>query len=375
MKNFDQKRCPGGPENDLVSYLQTQQAGGLIWGCRHDTNRIKDCFLYVNKKADLLCDRYEPITKEMCTRINNMAAVADYLESYHSKLGKTFDVYNDWQLKHKSHTPTSDLNSCDRAEFEVLGGFSYNPEVDRQYVMETASQKTSTTTSSRSYHSVIIQSPTSPCHDHLLAVLRALSRIMAYRINLFVCDALHVLLGLKHTNDPIQVCLQPLTQFLQNYFDSLQAWLYPDCFRRVIECIWIFIVQDFEEEVGRLMLGEAHGETNARTLIQAVSHLLTFINRQDKDIRKDLLLSQAEDVMFKLQLFTESTSQLMKLHQALKAHYAWTDTSSTCTVDGALQATLHKMRRELQMYSKCFSGKQLTDWIMANPGPFCNMCK
>lgn len=360
-----------GPQ--LVSYLQTQQTGGLIWGCRHDNTRVKDCFLYVNKKANLLCDRYEPITKDMCTRINNMAAVADYLESYNVKLGKTFDVNFDWQLKRKSQTPTSDMNSCDRAEFEVLGGFSYNPEVDRQFVMETASQKTSTTTSSRSYHSVIVQSATRQCHDHLLAVLRALSRIMAYRINLFVCDALHVLLGLKRSDDPIQVCLLPLTQFLQNYFDSLQAWLYPDCFRRVIECIWIFIVQDFEEELGRVMIGEGQGETTARTLIQAISHLLTFINRQDKDIRKDLLLSQAEDVMFRLQLFTESTSQLMKLHRALKEHYVWTDTSSTCTMDGALQATLHKMRRELQMYSKCFSGRQLTDWIMANPSPFCNM--
>ncbi|OWF55100.1 uncharacterized protein LOC110465006 [Mizuhopecten yessoensis] len=360
-----------GPQ--LVSYLQTQQTGGLIWGCRHDTNRVKDCFMYVNKKAELLCDRYEPITKDMCTRINNMAAVSDYLDSYHGKLGKAFDVYNDWRLKHKSYTPTSDHNSYDKTEYEVVTGFSYNPESDRQFVMETASQITSTTTSSRSCHSVIVQSLTRPCHDHLMAVLRALSRIMAYRINLFVCDALHVLLGLKHPDDPIHVCLQPLTQFLQNYFDSLQAWLYPDCFRRVTECIWIFIVQDFEEELSRLMLGDGNGETNGRTLIQALSHLLTFITHQDKDIRKDLLLSQAEDVMFKLQLFTESTPQLMRLHNALKEHNVWTDTTSTCTIDGALQATLHKMRRELQMYSKCFSGKQLTDWIMANPGPFCNM--
>ncbi|XP_060066524.1 uncharacterized protein LOC132546822 [Ylistrum balloti] len=360
-----------GPQ--LVSYLKTQQIGGLIWGCRHDNNRIKDCFLYVYKKAELLCDRYEPITKDMCTRINNVAAIADYLETYHGKLGKTFDVYNEWRLKHQSYTPTSDLNSYDKTEYEVLGGFSYNPESDREYVMETASQKTSTTTSSGSYHSVIVQSPTRPCHDHLMAVLRALSRIMAYRINLFVYDALHVLLGLKYPDDPIHVCLQPLTKFLQNYFDSLQAWLYPDCFRRVTECLWIFIVQDFEDELGRLMLGDVNGETYARTLVQAISHLLTFITHQDKDIRKDLLLSQAEEVMFKLQLFTESTSQLMKLHHALKEHYVWTDTSSTCTLDGALQSTLHKMRRELQMYTKCFSGKQLTDWIMANPRPFCNM--
>jgi len=69
------------------------------------------------------------------------------------------------------------------------------------------------------------------------------------QLNLFVGDALPVLLSLKSASVPIEQGLSPLTDFLANYIEALRGWLYKDSFQRVLECLWIFIVQ-----VGSLIL-------------------------------------------------------------------------------------------------------------------------
>lgn len=52
--------------SQLVEYVQAQRKGGLVWGCRHDVpGAAHDCFYFVNRKAFLLCDRYEPISEEV----------------------------------------------------------------------------------------------------------------------------------------------------------------------------------------------------------------------------------------------------------------------------------------------------------------------
>ena len=48
-----------------MEHLQTQKKNGVIWGCRHNLTGFKDCFRYLNSKAELLSDRYEPVTKDV----------------------------------------------------------------------------------------------------------------------------------------------------------------------------------------------------------------------------------------------------------------------------------------------------------------------
>ena len=67
--------------------------------------------------------------------------------------------------------------------------------------------------------------------------------ITLFQLNLFVCDALPVLLALKAPNVSLEKGLKPITEFLTSYITQLRNWLYIDCFRRVLECLWIFIVQ------------------------------------------------------------------------------------------------------------------------------------
>jgi hypothetical protein len=61
-----------------------------------------------------------------------------------------------------------------------------------------------------------------------------------------------ILLSLRPADVPISTCLLPVTTFLRNHLDALSSWLYGHSFRRVIEYLWIFIVQvcefDFEFE-------------------------------------------------------------------------------------------------------------------------------
>ena len=50
--------------------LQTMKSKGMIWGCRHNLSGQKDCFYYLKSKAELLSDRYEPVTKDVRNLLN-----------------------------------------------------------------------------------------------------------------------------------------------------------------------------------------------------------------------------------------------------------------------------------------------------------------
>ncbi|KAK3094552.1 hypothetical protein FSP39_003275 [Pinctada imbricata] len=330
-----------GPK--MVEYLETQRRSDLIWGCRHDVKGVKNCFEFVNKRTSLLCDRYEQVTEDMCTRINNVSLLLWILDTYHTKLQHAFDIHDDWQLQ-----GSTDRTAQTYRDFEVIDQFQYNPDSDQGAVVETGSQRVDPGgVRPRSTRDVYVQCPTKSCHSHLMAVLRALSRTMAYRINLFVGDALSILLALRDPSVPVSVCLSPLTQFLTTYLELLQRWLYHDNYRRVTECLWIFIIQDFEEEVNKLWTRE-NSEEYSIVLIQSL----------------------IEETMFKLQIFSTPTTKLIDLYDKLCEHVYGSDTSSTCTMDSSLFHLLHKMKEDLLLYRKCFSGKQLVSWIMHNADIF-----
>lgn len=47
----------------MVNHLHHCKQSQKIWGCRHQILGINNCFQYVNKQADMLCDRYEPVSQ------------------------------------------------------------------------------------------------------------------------------------------------------------------------------------------------------------------------------------------------------------------------------------------------------------------------
>lgn len=75
-----------------MEFIESQQTGGLIWGCRHQAEASYDCLFYVNRETKLLSERHEPVTQHMCTRINNVFACLHILDAYQKKLLKIFHI-------------------------------------------------------------------------------------------------------------------------------------------------------------------------------------------------------------------------------------------------------------------------------------------
>ncbi|XP_062622381.1 uncharacterized protein LOC134283874 [Saccostrea cucullata] len=308
---------------ELVRHLQKYKQSGKVWGCRHQIGGVRDCFQYVNRRTDMLCDRYEPITQAMCVRMNIVSSLLSFHEVFHKKLASVFNY--EW-------------SQVSPAEFYDL------PEGTCENSMEA-------------------------CKIHFQAVVRSLARLMAYRLNLFVYNAMTMFLGQRDARRNVTQSLAPLTQFLSSYIDLLNQWLYLDNFHIVMENLWIFIVQNFEKEVIKL----AHSENSleeARQLVQAFTILLKLMSSKDTGIHRNLLLSQAEPVMFKLQIYTTASHQLIQLYEKLTEHYYGSDTVSICTIDGTVKTILHRIREDLLIYRKCFSGSHLVTWITHHPELF-----
>lgn len=360
--------------SSLVEYLQIQQQSGLIWGCRHDLMQNKNCFEYLNKKTFMLCDRHEAITRSMCARINNVFLMQTCLEWYHHCLGDSLDICGDLSVKKHGDQLHSNNSNVQKNEFVIVDNYAYDSSCDRSEVMETISQLCLGQKNGNEGKIQII-SPVDSDNEHLMAVLRALCRIMAYRLNLFVLDALPVLLHVKGPNQPIDIVLKPVTDFLSNYIITLRGWLYKDCLRRVLECLWIFIAQDFERELIKIEEYEDSTENTGQLLLQALSHLLKFMNNQDNCLQKELLLAQADDVLFKLSLYTLPLRQLIALYHALDQDMA--DFTSTETMYQWCLMVRQRLKHDLLTYRKDFSGAELIRWMINNqeifdfePGPF-----
>lgn len=352
----------------LIEYLRTQQASGFIWGCRHDYTPNKNCGEYLNKNTSLLCDRHEPITRKMCHRVNNVWSMLTCLDWFHHCLGNAFGFYGDLTVKQNRRYRQDSVNSTDmiRSEFVILESYRYDPNQDKSEVMETASQLCPSLPS-QPEDGLVVSSPIDSDKDHVMAVLRALCRVMAYRLNLFVADALPVLLSLKRSSVSIEVGLQPITDFLAGYIRTLSGWLYQDPYRRVLECLWIFIVEDFEAELGKMERSEDDTEGQGQLLLQALAHLLKFMNNQHEDLRRELLLSQAEDVSFRLSLYAMPLTQLISIYRGLTAQEGpKSEVSSNNTDYQTILMVRQRLKHDLEKLRKGFSGMELIQWILNN---------
>ncbi|XP_067656860.1 uncharacterized protein [Haliotis asinina] len=349
-----------GPK--LLEHLTNQQNLGLVWGCRHEVDGKNNCFEYLNKQTAYLCDRYEPITQQMCTRINNVSAMLKFLEIYERRLANTFGEKDLWINSDDMHrnrmNPRSGRESC----FSVQD-FSMVDRVDELEKDEWPDHEELQPSSDPFVLKLL-----NPHQSHLLAIQKAQCRLMAYRLNLFLHDALALLMRLKPLSVSIQDCLKPVTNFLQKYMEKLSGWLYKDCFHQLLECLWIFLVEDLETEAEILHREEEDSVPFwAQTVLQALTHLLKFMNNFGKGITRNLLLSQADELIFKLLLHSLSIHQLLALYSKLTDYSLGERGMFPHEIEKPAPAViLQKIQRDLQRFRKCFSGKELIRWIFRN---------
>ncbi|KAL8607103.1 hypothetical protein ACOMHN_008689 [Nucella lapillus] len=349
----------------LVEHAVKQQQQHKIWGCRHQLQGLHTCYAFHNRKATYLSECYEPISQKMCVRINNLVACQRYL---------------DWCQKQTQgahlHCPTCVAADSAGGAYYVSSGKPPTTSTSTLPVNTTPllpPPPTASASTSGANHPDcgdgrgLKQQCVEETANHLMSVWTALCRLLAFRINLFLHDGLTLLLTLKAPEVPIATCLTPLTTFLRSHLDALSSWLYRHSFRRVIEFLWIYIVQDIEEEAGKLLI-EKGRRLSPHLLLQTLMHLMKFMNNSEKGITRELLLSQADSVVTKLQLFTLSTLPLIALYLRLRDRYSEGDLMTQDDEDNVTRSSipvvaLHRLRRDLQTWRKCFSGAQLTHWI------------
>ncbi|XP_012946072.2 uncharacterized protein LOC101863232 [Aplysia californica] len=375
----------------LLEFLESQQLGGLVWGCRHQLEVSTDCMYYHKRRSRLLSDRYEPVTRHMCTRINNVAACLHFLEHYHQQLLKALNIVVGSSSSSSSEEEGEEVEGDAGDGMEL--SFSSDDGVDSAfdatgtqnntgaseefvYVSHSTDQPEVDSLSGSLYgeEDQVVrrwtyqsQQALDGAREHIMSVLTALCRLLAFRLNLFVGDGLPLLLQLKQPEASLPSCLAPITTFLQRYLDSLSTWLYQHCFTRVLHNLWIFMVQDIEKQTDLLRLSGTAANSQAHTWMMVVSFLMKFMNNNGKGIKKDLLLSQANEAIFKLQLYTLSTWHLIALFQSLREYYTEGDhLSLEENQSRSPPAVVHRIHRELQALRKCFSGAELVHWIIKN---------
>ncbi|CAL1544394.1 unnamed protein product [Lymnaea stagnalis] len=341
----------------LIEAIDIYQKAGLVWSCRHQVEKTHPCLYYHNRKAQYLSERHEPITQHMCTRINNVFACLHTLEVYHVKLKEVMAV--------DSCPPSDGANCGQNSSIPVLKN-GYWPESlnDEESLHDL---KTSSDPQLHSYwfqESLQVKEMT---RQHLMSVLCGMCRLLAFKLNLFVKDALPLVLRKKDTHSTIAESLAPVTTFLQKHLDSFSTWLYRDCFRRVLENIWVYIVQDIESHTAKLLRCEPPSSPQAQMWMLVISHFMTFMNNGGQGINRDLLLAQASYVLLELELHTLSTVHLVALCQSLREYSTEGENTSWENVDTKRPpAIIHKIFKELQSLRKCFSGAELVKWILKN---------
>ncbi|XP_055860960.1 uncharacterized protein LOC106062685 isoform X1 [Biomphalaria glabrata] len=343
----------------LMDMIDKFYTSGMIRTCRHQTETANDCLFYYGHQGQWN-ERHEPLTQQMCTRINNVSACLDILEEYQAKLLASMTLDN-------IQIPPAPGG----VNWDKFFGSSIPQEFWPMWADEEDTRKDILTESVSKVHVCWVQE----CKEilelqrqHLMLVLTAQCRLMAYKTNLFIKDGLEF--NLRHWSDSMTIssCLSPVTTFLQKYLDSFSTWLYHDCFHRVLENIWIFIVQDFESHASQLVKTGHSSGPQAHTWMLAIMHLMKFIHNNGKGINRDLLLSQANHVLFQLELYTLSTLHLLALFQSLMDFRSIEGDRLTMEENATRQppAITHRIMKELQSLRKSFSGAELIHWIIKN---------
>ncbi|CAH1257972.1 Hypp1933 [Branchiostoma lanceolatum] len=374
----------------MVQHLMGEKENFATWGCRHMLNGKSSCFQYISKQANYLCDSFEPVTEEMCVRINNIHALLDVLpkvdELLHKAVGsisckdsRCQDAVNEdyvvVDLCTPGTPPTSPWTDSDR---DGTGHSSSTPHPsptrqvnngqrsagDGSPGQRAPERKSSGKRGNRSayvpYRAVVV------CHIrwHLHRVRNGLIRLLAYKINQFFHQALSLLLSLPLYGYTIQQRLQPLAEFLSNHFQAFSDWLYSECVPKLQKSIWELIVKDFEQEAAKLK-HQNNSAAKAKTLLQAVAFLVQFVHAEGQGLDLENLMAPAEGVLRELEWYTVPTRQLISQYKRLAAEdLVPSRRLSTQSVSLPSLEVMYWMRHEMHSVRKCFSGKQMVDWVL-----------
>ncbi|XP_074642407.1 uncharacterized protein LOC141899782 isoform X2 [Tubulanus polymorphus] len=330
----------------MINHLSVQFNSGLIWGCRHSKDPDGDCFRYIDCNAKVIADKYEPITKEMCFRINNMYSLLQLITKIQNSVEKAADVEGMTTLKKEA--PQTENDNYDYGREHEEEDESDNIE-DEKPVENT----------------LLNEQTFQMCMQHVQSLLMAQLKLLAYRVNLFIKETLQLLLDLPMKSESISYRMKPVLEFLEINFKALSRWLYGDMLRRVQTELWHLLVANMSNEVDKLTQSPGNTERKAKIMIQALAVLIQFMHENGSGMNLQELVDDTETVLLKLNLYSESTAKLIALYRQLSDAFD-DDVDST---DSSMPPPdyMEFMQHDLHAIRKCFSGKQLIDWIKKHP--------
>ena len=192
------------------------------------------------------------------------------------------------------------------------------------------------------------------------------------QINLFVKDALAVLLSLQLPLVSMEGRLAPLSEFFSRHFEMLNKWLLHEAYLLAVEQLWGLVVEDFKEEERKLLDMKEFAPHYAKLLLQAIAHLIKVFSALDSiDSKLDfsLMSSSASKITFQLEVHTLSTSKLCTLATAFHnlETKQFQESLVASDVFVPIQDLLKQLYWCLHADRKSFTGQELLNWLLTNP--------
>ncbi|XP_022096582.1 uncharacterized protein LOC110982475 isoform X2 [Acanthaster planci] len=278
----------------------------MLSRCRHEREGNLPCDYYLNRDTALLCDKHEPITRQMCVRINNTWSILCLLPKLTSML----------QSRLRGHPP-SPIASEDEHQNRIYNEPVEQADLDGSSLAEGD-------------HKL-----------HLDSVLQAQIQLLAHKLNLVLQQALHVLLTPDFDELTIGDRLQPLTSCLYDHREALGRWLTPPCLRLFMQRLWLCLVGDFEREVEGLRLLKEQADSQALLLSQSIS----------------------EVILNTLQLHSLSSKILIHLYRKQLSREAEVEAGLS---DPLPTEVLQTMYQALHKQRKCFTGHHMVMWLLVH---------
>ncbi|CAH1787267.1 unnamed protein product [Owenia fusiformis] len=353
--------------DQLVDDMVALRGEKLIWGCRHMARGDSDCLAYTERKSKFIADKHEPIDHEMCMRICNTATMLEVLPVFKNRAIAALEVSRLSALLRNMEPPLSEELSKLMQEYAVIDTF--------QNRYHAGSSRSTPTTESSGSSNLSLGGSTDilladvifgECKHKLEAILAGQINILAYRINLFFRDTLHFLLALDAPYLPLDIRLRPLTEFLTNHWTALGQWLYSHLSHRVTIKLWEYIVKDFENEALNVCHFEGATDYQAELVSQSLAFFLKMFYKEGQKVDLDTLTSKVSGVTFILELYSFPSRRLVSLYYQMCKQDASDSEMPPVRTPGLPASVLEKMKRSLHAIRKCFTGKQLVDWVVNN---------
>ncbi|XP_074613396.1 uncharacterized protein LOC141873316 isoform X2 [Acropora palmata] len=352
----------------LQRYLKLEREAGHLQGCRYDASRF-DPPCEEMLRAEVDPRQFEPLTQQqMGVRISNVAVLRNILPWLCENAVKVVDSPASLPAA-VHHGFESSVESLASHSFSYC---EYGPRLDD--VTSSVADARCNVSETR-VDELLNQDTFADDLDHLCILERALLTLVAFRMSKFLKPVLSNLLNIDLPRYDIRKRLKPALHFLTCELRRFHSVLYPDCFNRLLNEVWVSVAEMFKEELSRLEKRRASASKHCELLLEAEAYLMKFFHAENSGLGCDEMSETLGSLQKDLQLYTLPTDKLITLYDSYFTQYLRTQSDNQADVHASTTSvTSHRasapadsifqaLRKDLHTIRKCFSGAELVEWL------------